>query len=196
MLNVVWVALIVIGVGVGLAGGRADVVTQASMESAEQAIKTLIGLLGAMIFWLGLARVAEEAGLVLLLARAMQPLLRRLFPSVPPEHPSLGSITMNLSANLLGLGSAATPFGLKAMQQLQELNPRKDTASDAMITFLVLNTAGTTLVPAFIIGLRAQYGSAGPAEILLPVFAATTCASVIGLLLDAVLRRRGKCDRK
>ncbi len=192
MLNAIWVGLIVIGVVVAAARGRIDAVTQASMDSAELAVKTVIGFLGAMVFWLGLAKVAEDAGLVQALARWMRPLLGRLFPGIPRDHPALGAITMNISANLLGLGSAATPFGLKAMQHLQDINPRKDTASDHMVTFLVLNTSGATLIPAFIIGLRAQYGSANPAEIMVTVLAATFASTVVGLTLDAVLRRRGK----
>lgn len=190
MLNLVWAGLLVVGVAVAVARGNADMITETAMTAADSAIQILIGLLGVMVLWLGLSRIAEDAGLVKSLARLVQPVLRRLFPTIPRDHPAMGAITMNISANMLGLGSAATPFGLKAMQHLQELNPEKETASDPMITFLVLNTSGVTLVPAVIIGLRAQHGSANPAEIMLPVLLATLCSTAVGLGLDRLIRRR------
>ncbi len=190
MLNLVWAGLLVVGVAVALARGNADLITETAMTAADGAIQILISLLGVMVLWLGLSRIAEDAGLVQSLARVVQPLLRRLFPGIPKDHPAMGAITMNISANMLGLGSAATPFGLKAMQHLQELNPKKDTASDAMVTFLVLNTSGVTLVPAVIIGLRAQHGSANPAEIMVPILLATLCSTAVGLMVDALVRRR------
>lgn len=192
MLNLVWAGLLVAGVAVAVARGNADVITETAMTAADSAIQILIGLLGVMVLWLGLSRIAEDAGLVRSLARLVQPVLRRLFPTIPRDHPAMGAITMNISANMLGLGSAATPFGLKAMQHLQELNPDKETASDPMITFLVLNTSGVTLVPAVIIGLRAQHGSANPAEIMVPVFLATLCSTAVGLGLDRLIRRRDR----
>lgn len=190
MLNAIWVGLMVLGVFFAVSQGRVDAVTETAMTSAQKAVETLGGLLGIMVLWLGLARIAEDAGLVQALGRLVQPLLRRLFPGVPKDHPAMGAITMNISANALGLGSAATPFGLKAMQHLQELNGRRDTASDSMITFLVLNTSSVTLVPAVVIGLRAQYGSANPAEIMGTTLVATLCSSTVGLLVHWLLRRR------
>lgn len=190
MLNQIWAGLLVLSVAVAVARGKADMVTEAAMTSASSAVETIIGLAGIMVLWMGLSRIAEDAGLIQSLARFVQPVLRFLFPSIPRDHAALGSITMNISANMLGLGSAATPFGLKAMQQLQELNPKKDTASDAMVTFLVLNTSGVTLIPAVVIGLRAQHGSANPGEIMAPVLLATICSTVIGLTMDYFLRRR------
>lgn len=192
MVNLVWAGLLVAGVLVALARGKADAITETAMTSAGTAVEILIELLGVMVLWLGLARVAEDAGLVHTLARLVRPVLRRVFPDVPPDHPAVGAMAMNISANLLGLGSAATPFGLKAMQHLQELNPRKDTASDAMVTFLVLNTSGLTLVPAVVIGLRAQHGAAHPADIMVPVLLATCASTATGLLVDRLLRRRGR----
>lgn len=192
MMNLIWVALLSTGIITALAGGRADAVTETAMKSAEEAVSMVLGLLGIMVLWLSLSRMAEEAGVVGALARLVQPLLSRLFPGVPRGHPALGSIALNVSANMLGLGSAATPFGLRAMQQLQELNPRKDTASDAMITFLVLNTSGVTLLPTVVVGIRAQYGSANPAEIMGTTLAATLCSTAVGLLLDYALRRRDR----
>lgn len=192
MLNAIWVGLMVLGVFFAVIQGRVDAVTETAMTSAQKAVETLGGLLGIMVLWLGLARIAEDAGLVQALGRLVQPLLRRLFPGIPKGHPAIGAITMNVSANMLGLGSAATPFGLKAMQHLQELNGRRDTASDSMITFLVLNTSSVTLVPAVVIGLRAQYGSANPAEIMGTTLIATLCSSTVGLLADWLLRRRNR----
>lgn len=190
MLNAIWVGLMVLGVFFAVMEGRVDAVTETAMTSAEKAVETLGGLLGIMVLWLGLSRIAEDAGLVRSLSRVVQPLLRRLFPGVPKDHPAMGAITMNISANMLGLGSAATPFGLKAMQLLQELNGRRETASDAMITFLVMNTSSVTLVPAVVIGLRAQYGSANPAEIVGTTLVATMASTCVGLLVDWLFRRR------
>lgn len=179
-----------IGVLVAAARGQVAEVTDVAMSSARQGVETAVGLLGVMVLWLGLSRVAERAGLVDAVAGLVRPALRRLFPDIPKDHPAMGAMVMNITANLLGLGQAATPFGLKAMQALQALNPRRDTASDAMVTFLVLNTSGITLVPAIVIGLRAQYGSANPGDILLPTILASTAALVVGLTVDALVRRR------
>lgn len=190
MLNFIWVALLASGVGVAMFRGRIDLITETSMAAARQAIETMVGLLGIMVLWFGLSKIAEDAGLVEVIGRLVQPILRLLFPAIPRGHPAMGSITMNITANMLGLGSAATPFGLKAMKQLQELNPKKDTATDAMVTFLVLNTSSVTLVPAVIIGLRAQFGSKDPAEIVGPSVLATLISACVGLALDWFWRRR------
>ena len=149
-----------------------------------------------MSFWLGVMNVAEKAGLVDALARLVRPLTNRLFPSVPREHPALGFIVLNLSANVLGLGNAATPFGLKAMAQLQTCNPREDTASDAMITFLVLNTSCLVMIPATIIGIRYAAGSAAPAEIVATTFLATCVGMSVSLTIDGVIRYWNKRKRR
>ena len=189
-MNLIWIALLISGVVIAGIRGQVDVITQSAMTSAKMSVESMIELIGVIALWLGLARVAEKSGVIDLFARWMKPVMRVLFPSVPPDHPAMGSMLMNISANMLGLGGAATPLGLRAMQQLQEINPRKDQASDAMITFLVLNTAGISLVPAVMIGLRAQMGSLHPAEIVAPTLFATFLATVIGLSADAVLRKR------
>ncbi|HVB10974.1 MAG TPA: nucleoside recognition domain-containing protein [Bacillota bacterium] len=189
MLNIIWVGLIVAGVAVAAMSGRVDAVTEAAMTAAKLGVETIITLTGIMIFWLGLARVAEKAGLIQALGRAMQPLLRLLFPSVPRNHRAMGAITANVAANMLGLGQAATPFGLKAMEALQELNGGSAVASAAMVTFLVLNTSGVTLIPATVIALRATAGSANPAEIVGTTLFATMSSTVVALTVDAIIRK-------
>ena len=138
------------------------------------------------------AKIAEKSGLLHVFARALNPILRRLFPSLPRNHKALGYIASNIGANMLGLGSAATPFGLKAMEELQKDNPKKSEATEAMITFLVLNTGGVTLIPTTVIALRIMYGSANPTEIIITSILATAVSSISGLLLDYFIRRRNK----
>ncbi|MBA4392360.1 MAG: hypothetical protein C0407_02290 [Desulfobacca sp.] len=149
---------------------------------ATVAVELAIGLIGIMALWLGLMKIAEQAGLIAHLAKALKGVTTRLFPDVPPDHPAMGAMIMNISANMLGLGNAATPFGLKAMEELNKLNKKPGTATDAMCTFLVINTSNVQLIPATVIALRAVAGSANPTEILGPVIVATTLNTVIGLL--------------
>lgn len=197
MLNAIWLSMLLIGVIVAAANGRVEVVTQAAFDSAQGAVEVCLGLIGTMALWLGLLRVAEKAGLVKMLARLLEPLTALLYPSIPRGHPALGAIIMNLSANVLGLGNAATPFGLKAMQELQSLNKDSDTASDAMCTFLAMNTSCITLIPATILGVRVANGSLSPTDIVGPTIFATLCATLVALTGDAVMRgfyyrRRGR----
>jgi spore maturation protein A len=149
---------------------------------AKVAVELAIGLIGIMALWLGLMKIAEEAGLITHLARALKKVTTRLFPDVPPDHPAMGAMIMNISANMLGLGNAATPFGLKAMEELNKLNKKAGTATDAMCTFLVINTSNVQLIPATVIAVRAVAGSANPTEILGPVIVATTINTVIGII--------------
>ncbi len=188
-MGAIWTALLVLSVAVAAAKGRMPELTAAAMESAGKAVTLSIGLVGAMALWLGLMRVAEEAGLVSLLARAMRPLLRRLFPSVPADHPALGAVVMNVSANVLGLGNAATPFGLKAMQALDELNPHKGTATDAQAMLCALNTASVQLVPASVIALRVAAGSRAPTEIIGATILASACGLVAAVTAARLLGR-------
>lgn len=189
MIHVVWLALILVGVVVAGLDGRVETVTEAATTSAQLGIETLLGFLGIMILWLGMSKIAEEAGLIHSLAKLMTPLMRILFPSLPRDHPAMGSMLMNMSANLLGLGAAATPFGLKAMQQLQELNPRPQRATDAQCTFLAMNTSSVTVIPATVIALRAAAGSRHPAEIVSTALLATLCSTVVALTVDYLGRR-------
>jgi spore maturation protein A len=195
MLTWIWLALVVGSVVAGAFTGRLDEVTKAAFEMAGTAVTIAISLIGVMSLWLGLMRVAEKAGLITLLARAIRPLFRRLFPEIPDGHPALGSMLLNISASWLGLGNAATPLGLKAMEQLQELNPRKDTASNSQVTFLAINTASITLIPSTIIALRAGAGSANPAEIVGTTLFASGCATLTAILASRLLQRLFPADK-
>lgn len=161
----------------------------AMVESAGGAVELAIGLVGVMSLFLGLMKIAEEGGLLTVLARLIRPLMVRLFPEVPPEHPAMGAMILNISANALGLGNAATPFGIRAMQELETLNPHKGTASNAMVLFLAINTSGVTLLPTGIIALRASAGSADPAGILPTTLFATACSTVVAIIAALVYRR-------
>ncbi|HEY3368297.1 MAG TPA: nucleoside recognition domain-containing protein [Symbiobacteriaceae bacterium] len=197
MLNLIWLLLMVIGVGVAAFTGRAGAVTDAAFTASKLAIETIIGLAGLMALWMGLMKVAEESGLMEGLAWLLRPLVHWLFPSVPPDHPAVGAILMNISANMLGLGSAATPMGLKAMQELQTLNPDDpETASEAMCTFLTLNTSSVTLIPGTIIALRAASGSKYPAEIVAATLLASSIAAVFGVGADWTVRQFNRRRRR
>ncbi len=156
-------------------------VTNSALDYAGIAVKIAIGLIGIMALWLGVMKVAEEAGLIKIIANVLKPITKRLFPEVPADHPAMGSMIMNISANMLGLGNAATPFGLKAMEELEEINPEKGTATNAMCTFLAINTAGITLIPATAIAVRAAAGSSEPAVIIGTSLFASVCATIAGV---------------
>lgn len=188
MINFVWLILIVVGVIVAAINGQPEVITDSALQAANLGVKYSFDLIGLMTFWLGIMRVGEKAGLVDVLARIIKPITKFLFPSVPQNHPAMGSILLNLSANILGLGNAATPFGLKAMQELQTLNNGSDEASDAMVTFLALNTSCMTIVPATIIGVRVAAGSANPTEIVGTTMFATFLGMSLALTADRLFR--------
>jgi spore maturation protein A len=189
MLNVIWIALVVVSVVVAAATGRMEAVTKAAFDSARGAVEIAIGLVGFMALWLGIMKVAEDAGMVHALARALRPLARRLFPEIPADHPAIGAMLLNLAANWLGLGNAATPLGLKAMTELDSLNAVKGTASNSMVTFLALNTTCITLVPATIIAVRSQLGSTSPAEIIVPTVLSSAAATVVAVTAARLLER-------
>jgi len=182
MMNTIWFFLLLIALVTGMATGAVDQVSKAALDSAGTAVNIALGLIGVMTLWLGIMKIAHEAGLVTLLARAIKPVSRRLFPDIPEDHPAIGAMVLNISANWLGLSNAATPMGLKAMQELQSLNPDKDTASDSMIMFLALNTGSITLIPMTVIAARAVLKSADPAEIIGATIFASTCATITGVL--------------
>ncbi|MDF9407392.1 spore maturation protein [Pelotomaculum isophthalicicum JI] len=189
MVNLVWLGMIILGILVAGINGNIEIVTKAALDSANDAVKISISLIAIMTFWLGIMKLAEEAGLIRMLARLVRPVMRFLFPSVPKDHPAMGAIVMNLSANILGLGNAATPMGLIAMRELQKLNRgREDTASEAMCTFLALNTSCVTLIPTTIIGIRLLYGSADPTDIVGPTIMATAFSMVVAVFVDRLLR--------
>ncbi len=189
MLNYIWMGLLLIGFAVGIVNGRIDQVTKAAMDSAQTAVTVCIGLLGVMCLWTGLMKIAEKSGLVTVIGRAVRPVMFFLFPGIPRDHPALGAIVMNLVANFLGLGNAATPLGIKAMTELQSLNRDKKTATDSMCMFLVLNTAAIQLIPANIIALRTSEGSRKPAEIMVCIWIASICATIMGIIASKLLAR-------
>jgi spore maturation protein A len=189
MLNYIWFALLAIALVVAMFNGTAAQVTKASVDSAKTAVEISLGLIGIMTLWLGIMRVAEKAGLVTMLARVLTPFRRLLFPEIPPDHPAIGAMIMNLAANMLGLANAATPLGIKAMEELQELNPEKETASNAMVTFLVLNTAGIQFIPATIIGVLAAAGSKNPTAIISTTIVATMCGAAAAVTTAKILQR-------
>lgn len=188
MLSWIWTLLLVVSVVFAAFQGGIGTVTTDVTKAAEGAVTTAFELLGIMALWLGLTRIAREAGAVDALAALLRPVTRRLFPSLDPTGDAMRWIHLNLSANLLGLGSAATPFGLRAMEAMQRDNPEPDRATDAMCTLLALNTTSITLLPSTMIALRALYGSRNPAEILLPTLLATSVSTSVALTLDAFLR--------
>ncbi|KKM08838.1 spore maturation protein [Clostridiales bacterium PH28_bin88] len=189
MVNTIWLFMLLFGIAVAGFRGKVEVVTSSALSAAQMAVTIALELIGLMSLWLGLLKLAEAAGLVEALARLLKPVMVRLFPSVPKNHPALGSIIMNLAASMLGLGNAATPFGLKAMKELQTLNDKPDEASEAMCTFLALNTGCITLIPATIIGIRAAAGSIDPAEIVAPTILATSASMLAAVVADRYFRK-------
>ncbi len=170
-------------------GGAMEALSAAIVDAAAAALPLALGLVGIMALFLGLLKVAEAGGLLAATARLLEPLLRRLFPEIPAGHPAMGAMVMNVAANLLGLGNAATPFGIRAMEQLESLNPRKGVASNAQVLFLAINTAGITLLPTKVIALRASLGSADPAAVVAPTLCATLVAAVVAVIGAKALQR-------
>ncbi|ABI38742.1 nucleoside recognition domain protein [Shewanella sp. MR-4] len=195
MLNRVWLVFFLtslLAMAVQLFNGHIEVLAnavEALFASAKLAAEIALGLVGVLSLWMGLMRIGEKAGVVGAIAFVFEPLLRRLMPEVPKGHPAFGSMTMNLTANVFGLDNAATPLGLKAMQDLQSLNPVKTVATNAQILFLVLNTSSVTLVPVTVFLYRAQQGAAAPADIFLPILLATSASTLAGLLIVAIVQR-------
>ena len=192
MVNYIWTFLIGIGIIYSLVTGNINVLNESILTNANEALDLILNLLPIIVLWTGILKIAEESGLLDKFAKLLMPILHRLFPDVPKNNKALGYISSNIAANMLGLGSAATPAGLKAMEELQKINPDKNTASFPMITFLILNTAGVTLIPTTILALRVAYQSTSPGEIILPAIIATACSSVAGLILDYIIRKRAK----
>lgn len=195
-LNYIFIAFVVIAFVVALVQmiffGNTSIfndILQSIFGSAKSGFEISLGLTGILTFWMGILKVAEYGGAMNVLSRMVAPFFTRIYPEIPKEHPALSSIFLNMSANMLGLDNAATPMGLQAMQQMQELNPKKDTASNPMIMFLVLNTAGLVLVPMTVMMYRAQFGAVNPADIFLPIVIATLCAWMTGLILVAAIQK-------
>jgi len=190
MLNFIWLAIVLVAVLVGGLSGRLEQMTEGAFTQAKDAVMGIaLPLVGLMAVWLGMMRLAERAGFVQLLARALRPVMRRLFPDVPAEHPAVGAMVMNMSANMLGLGNAATPLGLRAMALLQKLNPHPSVASDAMVTFLAVNTASLQLIPTTAISILAVQGGKSPSNIIMPAILATAIAMACGVAAARLLSR-------
>lgn len=188
MINIIWAVLIIMGFVVGAITGNLDVVTNAAIDSAKSAVELAIGLIGVMALWLGIMKIGEDSGLIRGIGRLLRPVMVLLFPDVPPDHPAMGAMVMNISANVLGLGNAATPFGLKAMEELQKLNKKKDTATNAMVTFLAINTSSVTLIPASTIAILSAAGAINPTEIIGPTIMATTISTIVAIILSKLLQ--------
>jgi spore maturation protein A len=187
MLNYIWFGMMFIGVVAGIFTGRIDEVTAAAIDMSKVAVQISIGLIGIMALWLGIMKIAEKSGLIQLIARGLKPITIRLFPDVPADHPAIGSIILNMSANILGLGNAATPLGLKAMEELQELNPKKDTATNAMVMFLAINTSSVQLiVPATVVALMGVAAS----QIFITTILATLCSTITAVFMVKLLEKR------
>ncbi len=196
VLNYIWITFFVVAFVIALVRllfmGDTEIfpaIMNSTFSSAETAFKISLGLTGVLSLWLGIMRIGEQGGVVSVFARMLSPVFSRLFPDIPKGHPVTGTIFMNISANMLGLDNAATPMGLKAMEQMQELNPKKDTASNPMIMFLVLNTSGLTIIPVSIMVYRAQLGAAQPTDVFIPILLATFFSTMIGLLAVSLYQR-------
>jgi spore maturation protein A len=188
-MNLVFVLLFVAAAIAGAVKGDVKAVGQGAFEGAAQGVTLAIGLIGVMALWLGLLKIAEKAGLVDKIARAVRPVFRPLFPGVPDGHPAISAMLLNIAANMLGLGNAATPFGIKAMEELEKLNPTPGTATNAQVLFLAINTASLQLVPTTVIALRAAAHSTDPAGIILPCLGASFCALCVAIVSAKLLER-------
>lgn len=190
MVNFIWLFFIAAGFVVAAFNGRIETVTEAAFDGAKTGVTVCFGLISVLVFWLGMMRIAEDAGLLKKLAKLLHPFVRYLFPGVPRDHPAFGYILSNMSANILGLGNAATPAGIKAMEELQKLNPDRERASAAMCTLLAINTASITLIPTTMIAIKMNFGSENPTDIVGPTLAATAVALAAAILLDKWYQRR------
>lgn len=195
-LNYIWIGLFVVGVLVGVIKlvflGDYEALPSmmdSTFEMSKMAFEMTLGLTGTLTLWMGILKIGEDSGLVNRLAKFLSPVLTKLFPEIPKNHPALGSIFMNISANMLGLDNAATPVGLKAMQELQSINDKKDTASNSMIMFLTLNTSGLTIIPVSIMAYRAKAGAADPTDVFIPLLLTTMCSTFVGLLVVSLYQR-------
>ena len=195
VLNYIWIAFFVIAFVfaiIQLAMGNTTIFQQivlSTFDSSKTAFETSLGLTGVLALWLGIMKIGERAGVVNVLARMLSPVFTKLFPDIPKNHPVMGSIFMNIASNMLGLDNAATPTGLKAMSQMQELNNKKDTATNPMIMFLVLNTSGLTIIPTTILAFRSSYGAAQPNDVFMPILLATTVATLAGIVITALWQK-------
>ncbi|WML40416.1 nucleoside recognition domain-containing protein [Neobacillus sp. OS1-2] len=184
MVNYIWVFMTIVGIIFALINGTMEAVNKAVFDGAKEAVILCIGLISVLVFWLGMMRIAEESGLLEKLSKLFRPLVKVLFPEVPPKHPAMGYILSNMISNMFGLGNAATPLGIKAMEELKKLNGGKDEASRSMVTFLAINTASITIIPTTVIAIRMNYQSVSPTEIVVPTIIATILSAIGAVLID------------
>ena len=189
MVNIIWTIFIFCGIIYAIVTNNVDVVNNTIMESSKTSLDMIIQIFPVLALWMGLMNIAEKSKLLDKFSNLISPVLTKLFPEIPRGHESLSYIASNIIANIFGLGSAATPFGLKAMESLQNLNKKKDTASRSMITFLIINTSGVTLVPTTIISMRMMYKSVNPTSILLACIIGTTCSTIGGIFVDKIFTK-------
>jgi len=190
MINYIWASFIIIGIIYSVITNSFNILNEEILASSKTTLDLILKLFPMVALWTGIMNIAKTSGLLNNFANKLSPLLKKLFPEIPDNHESLGFIASNIVVNMFGLGNAATPFGLKAMKSLQELNKDKTTASRSMITFLVLNTSGLTLIPTTVISLRMAYNSANPTEIVITSIIATICSTIVGLIADRIFARR------
>lgn len=191
MVNIIWALMAITGILYAMFNGKMDQVNEAVFESANEAVTLSIGLISVLVFWLGIMKVAEKAGILNVLSKILRPVVVRLFPEIPEDHPAMGYILSNFTANIFGLGNAATPMGIKAMEQMKQLSGN-DSASRSMITFLALNTSSLTLVPTTVIAIRMQYDSLAPTEIVGTTIIATIVSSLSAILIDRIFYKLNK----
>ncbi|ABW20196.1 nucleoside recognition domain-containing protein [Alkaliphilus oremlandii] len=186
-MNVIWIVMILIGIAVAVLTGKPEVINDVIIHDTGEAIVFAIGLTGIMSFWLGLMNIAKKSGLINSFAKLMKPITRVLFPQVPQNHPAIGAMMMNMVANMFGAGNSATALGLKAMEELQKLNPDKKTATNAMVMFLVINMSSIQLIPLTILKLRSDAGSNNPSEIIITSILATIVSTVVGIIACKIM---------
>ena len=196
MVNIIWVLLTVIGILFAMVNGTMEEVNEAIFKGATEAVTLCIGLISVLVFWLGMMKIAEDAGLLTKLSLLFRPIVKWIFPEVPKDHPAMGYILSNMMANLFGLGNAATPLGIKAMEELKELNGGKTEASRSMVTFLAVNTSSITLIPTTVIAIRMNYNAASPTDIVGPTLVATCFAAIASILIDRWFYYRRSRKRK
>ncbi|WHX99146.1 nucleoside recognition domain-containing protein [Neobacillus sp. DY30] len=190
MVNYIWVFMTIVGFVFAMINGTMEEVNKAIFDGAKEAVTLCMGLISILVFWLGMMRIAQESGLLELLSKLFRPLVKRLFPDVPTNHPAMGYILSNMIANMFGLGNAATPLGIKAMEELKHLNGGKNTASRSMVTFLAINTASITIIPTTVIAIRMNYNSASPTEIVVPTLIATIISMLGAVMIDRYFYNR------
>lgn len=190
MLNYIWVFMVIIGIIVGIATGKQEAIVDAVLNSAKNSAAMILGLIGIYVFWMGILNIAKDSGIVDKLAKKLKKALVFLFPGVPPNSDAAGFISLNLVANMLGMGNAATPFGLSAMRELDKLNGHRKVASNAMVMFLVINASSIQILPLTLIAIRGSYGSLSPADIVLPALITTGVSTLVAIVAARIMERR------